>query len=58
MPSDKDETGPGRLLGICKEIMRERFASQDPGGERDMLGSFIRHGLSQKDAVTEATLQM
>jgi len=58
MPSEKDLTGAGRMLGIAKEIVYNRFAQPEPGADRDMMGSFIRHGLTRSEAVTEATLQM
>jgi hypothetical protein len=58
MPSEKDVTGPGRLLCICRNIVKGRFESSDPGKEPDMLGSFIRHGVPQHEAVAEATTQM
>jgi hypothetical protein len=58
MPSEKDETGPGRLLRICRKIVSERFKSSDPGKIPDMLGSFIRHGVPEHEAVAEATTQM
>jgi hypothetical protein len=55
-PSETDEFGPGRMLGIVKEILDKRFAEDDPGKKRDMLGSFIRHGLGKTQLVTETTL--
>lgn len=58
MPSEKDKTGPGRMIAVAKEVVRKRFAEDDPGRHRDMMGSFIRHGISQREAVSEATLQM
>lgn len=58
MPSDKDPTGAGKILGIAKEIVRKRLEEEDPGAKRDMMGSFIRHGVSRRECVSEATLQM
>ena len=57
MPSEKDETGPGRLLRVTKDIVNGRFASPD-NKEQDMLASFIRHGVPQSEAVAEGTTQM
>ena len=58
MPSDKDPTGAGKLLGVIKEIVRKRFELDDREQKRDMMGSFIRHGITKTEAVSEASLQM
>jgi hypothetical protein len=58
MPSEKDAAGPGRLRRITKGIVNARFASHDKDNEQDMLASFIRHGVPQKEAVAEAAFQM
>jgi len=57
-PSAKDKTGMGRLLGVVTEIVSKRFEMENPGQDRDMMGSFIRHGVTQNEAVSEATVQM
>jgi hypothetical protein len=51
MPSDKDEIGPGKLVGITKGLVRKRLALEDPGHARDMMGAFIRFGVNEKDLV-------
>lgn len=56
--SDKDSTGPGKLVATAKDIVQKRFQEEDPGRHRDMMGSFIRHGVSEREAVSEATVQM
>ncbi|KAE8450470.1 hypothetical protein EG329_006200 [Mollisiaceae sp. DMI_Dod_QoI] len=58
MPSEKDKIGPGRLIAVTKEIVQKRFEEDDPGKHMDMMGSFIRHGVSRRDAVSEAMLQI
>lgn len=58
MPSDRDPIGPGKLLGVIKEIVRKRFEPDDREQKRDMMGSFILHGITKTEAVSEATLQM
>jgi hypothetical protein len=58
MPSENDPIGAGKLLKIAKDIIKSRFEEEDPGAKRDMMGSFIRHGVTRKEAVSEATLQM
>lgn len=42
---------------IAQEAVAERFAfgAKD---KKDMLGSFIRHGLTQKESEAESILQM
>jgi hypothetical protein len=42
---------------VAKEVVAERFGT-DKVDRRDMMGSFIRHGLTQKEAETESTLQL
>lgn len=58
MPSDKDKTGAGRLLGVVKEVVRRRFELEPHEQKFDMMGSFIRHGVDRIDAVAEAVLQI
>ncbi|RFU82160.1 pisatin demethylase [Trichoderma arundinaceum] len=57
LPSTKDRLGFGRIMGIAKDVAAERFKS-DVKDERDMLGSFIRHGLTQKESESEILLQI
>ncbi|KAJ4006256.1 hypothetical protein NW752_010904 [Fusarium irregulare] len=57
MPSPEDEHGYGRLLGFAKKRARERFGPEKVE-KRDMLGSFIRHGITQKEAEAETIVQM
>ncbi|KEZ40403.1 hypothetical protein SAPIO_CDS8267 [Scedosporium apiospermum] len=57
MPSDTDKRGYGRVIGICKEKAAERFGP-DRQEQRDMLGSFVRHGLTQREAQSETLLQI
>ena len=42
---------------ITKEVVDQRF-SPDAEDQRDMLGSFIRHGLTRDEAESETLLQM
>lgn len=58
MPSDRDPTGSGKLIGVIKELVRKR--SQILGREKknDMIGSFFRHGITEQEAATEASLQI
>lgn len=45
-------------FSIVKETVRKRFALDDHDQKQDMMGSFIRHGITRTEAVSEATLQM
>ncbi|KAI1612921.1 pisatin demethylase [Exophiala viscosa] len=56
-PRSTDKTGMGAMLGVAERVAKERFA---PGAKQhdDMLGSFIKHGMTQDEIVTEAMLQI
>jgi hypothetical protein len=56
-PTAKDRMGLGKVMGIAKEIVAERFGP-DAKVRNDMLGSFIRHGLNQAETEAEALMQM
>ncbi|KZL76125.1 pisatin demethylase [Colletotrichum tofieldiae] len=57
LPSEKDPLGFGKVMGIAKKVAAERFG---PGKmvQRDMLGSFVAHGLTQEEAESEILLQI
>lgn len=57
LPSDKDKDGMGKLMRIAKAVSAERFG-ENRKDRRDMLGSFIRHGLSQQEMQHEILLQL
>jgi len=57
MPSEKDKLGFGKVMGVAKETAAERFGP-DKKVRRDMLGSFIAHGLTQREAESEILLQI
>jgi hypothetical protein len=46
-----------RNLRVTNGIVAERFGP-DPKINRDMLGSFVRHGLTQRQIEAEAMVQM
>ena len=56
-PKPTDELGMGAMLGVARRVVNERYA---PGAKAkdDMLGSFLRHGLSRDEAEHEALLQL
>ncbi|KAE9370024.1 pisatin demethylase [Stipitochalara longipes BDJ] len=55
-PKVTDKAGMGKLMGLAKEVVAERFGPSRKI-RRDMIGSFIRHGLTQREAEAEAVLQ-
>ncbi|SPO06232.1 related to pisatin demethylase (cytochrome P450) [Cephalotrichum gorgonifer] len=56
-PKGSDKLGFGAFIGVTNKAVAARFK---PGAENqlDMLGSFIRHGLTQEEASGEALLQV
>lgn len=58
-PADKP-VGLGPIINVAKEIITKRFTpdGQDKDPKRDMLASFMRHGISPEQAIGEAVLQM
>ncbi|KAI6084808.1 BcABA1, cytochrome P450 monooxygenase [Hypoxylon rubiginosum] len=52
-PKPTDTAGMGKLMGIAKEVVSKRFgpAAED---KKDMLGSFVTHGLERQECETEA----
>ncbi|KIW79697.1 hypothetical protein Z517_06311 [Fonsecaea pedrosoi CBS 271.37] len=58
-PKPEDKAGLGAIIGIAQKIVAERFnPNSESKNERDMLNSFIRHGLTQLEAESESLLQI
>ncbi|KND88036.1 Pisatin demethylase [Tolypocladium ophioglossoides CBS 100239] len=57
IPSVKDMGGIGEVIKLAEEVVAERYGD-DRIVKRDMLGSFVAHGLSQKDTEAEALVQI
>lgn len=57
LPSDTDLIGMGKLMGIAKQVASERFGPRKKA-QPDMLGSFVAHGLTQREAESEILMQM
>ncbi|KAM7201549.1 Cytochrome P450 [Naviculisporaceae sp. PSN 640] len=57
-PKDTDPTGVGWVTGLGKRVVAERFDLENPAEKQDMLGSFIRHGISQKQCGAEIILAL
>jgi cytochrome P450 len=59
-PSATEEKGMGRLVGFAQKMVAERFLpdAKTRVSKPDMLGSFINHGLTEEEAVSESLLQI
>jgi len=57
LPSDKDPVGSERALGVIKDVVRQRLATDDHEKKQDMMASFFRHGVTETEAVTEAVTE-
>ncbi|KAK3986726.1 cytochrome P450 [Cladorrhinum sp. PSN332] len=57
LPSFDDTVGFGKVKGIAKEKAAERFGPSKKI-RNDMLGSFIKHGLTQEEAEPEIVIQI
>ncbi|KAH7034008.1 hypothetical protein B0J12DRAFT_582420, partial [Macrophomina phaseolina] len=55
LPDDK--VGMDKLMGVTRKVVGERYG---PNGmdRKDIMGSFVRHGLSQREAESEVLLQI
>lgn len=56
-PSERDESGFGKMMGVARKLIDSRL-EKSTEGRSDMLASFIHHGLSKEDLFTEAVLQI
>ncbi|KAK3348834.1 cytochrome P450 [Lasiosphaeria hispida] len=57
LPKETDALGFGAFIGVTKKFVSARYHPSAPS-QPDMLGSFIRHGLTQEEASGEALLQV
>ncbi|KAH8879491.1 pisatin demethylase [Thozetella sp. PMI_491] len=57
MPSEKDPLGFGKFIGIAKEAANKRYMP-NAKMQKDMLGSFMAHGLTRDEAESETLLQI
>ncbi|KAJ9615539.1 hypothetical protein H2200_001614 [Cladophialophora chaetospira] len=56
-PKPTDKEGMGAMMGMAKKAVSARY-SPDGKMEQDMLGSFLRCGLTQQEAESEAMVQV
>lgn len=56
-PKATDKIGMGAMMGVAKQIVSERF---QPGAKPvpDMMGSFVKHGLTREECESEAMVQV
>ncbi|KAH8810968.1 cytochrome P450 [Xylogone sp. PMI_703] len=47
-PSPTDKGGAGKLMGLAKKVVGERFEAEESKDKMDMLSSWIRHGLTDR----------
>lgn len=57
MPSERDTVGLGPIMAAATRAVNQRFGAK-AGDKNDMLGSFVRHGLSQREAQSESLVQI
>ncbi|KAK4212434.1 cytochrome P450 [Rhypophila decipiens] len=57
-PKETDAAGLGYVSGQAKKVVSERFDLENPAEKQDMLGSFIRHGITRKQCETEISLTL
>lgn len=57
LPKETDTIGMGKLMGIGKKVVAERFGPNKKV-KQDMIGSLIAHGLTQREVQSETLLQI
>ncbi|KAB5554850.1 pisatin demethylase [Coniochaeta sp. 2T2.1] len=57
LPTEKDRLGLGKVMGITKKVAAERYGPNKKE-KRDMLGSFVNHGLTEEEAESETLIQV
>ncbi|KAK8050652.1 Fumagillin dodecapentaenoate synthase [Apiospora phragmitis] len=51
-PRTTDMAGMGKVMAVAEKLVGDRFRP-DSKGQKDMLGAFMAHGLTQKECETE-----
>ncbi|KAF2154696.1 cytochrome P450, partial [Myriangium duriaei CBS 260.36] len=57
LPKSTDKRGLGKVMGFAKERVQERFGEK-PIVRQDMLGSFIKRGMTQEELESETLTQI
>ncbi|KAK4161318.1 pisatin demethylase [Cladorrhinum sp. PSN259] len=58
LPSANDSVGMGPIMRLAQETVEKRYPPKKEEVHQDMLESWIRHGLSKEQAMSETVLQM
>ncbi|KAK4184274.1 cytochrome P450 [Podospora australis] len=58
LPSTKDTVGMGPIMRLAQETVEKRYPPKEGELHQDMLGSWIRHGLTKDEAMSETVLQI
>ncbi|KAE9370992.1 cytochrome P450 [Stipitochalara longipes BDJ] len=56
-PTATDRVGMGAVIGVAQKVVAQRFGEKKVECD-DMLGSFVRHGLTQQECESESLLQI
>ncbi|TLS26464.1 hypothetical protein PpBr36_05515 [Pyricularia pennisetigena] len=56
-PQESDRTGVGKIVSLARQNLEERLR-HDTKEKSDMVASFVRHGLSFEELVTEGQFQI
>ncbi|OCL04146.1 cytochrome P450 [Glonium stellatum] len=56
-PSEKDGYGFGKMIATAKQYIEKRLAS-GAQGRHDMIASFVKHGMTKDELLTEGVLQV
>ncbi|KAK3486902.1 cytochrome P450 [Neurospora hispaniola] len=56
-PKHSDANGMGRVMGMAREMVAKRFGEKAED-RKDMLGSFVRHGIEQQACEVEVLFQI
>ncbi|OAA58727.1 Cytochrome P450 [Cordyceps fumosorosea ARSEF 2679] len=57
VPSEADKIGFGPVIRLAKKVAAQRFGEKCKV-QKDMLGSFVAHGINQSEAESEILLQL
>lgn len=56
-PKMTDKKGPGKMMAVAHEVAGERYGP-DAVDRKDMLGSFVRHGIPRRRCESEILFQI
>ncbi|KAI1107092.1 cytochrome P450 [Jackrogersella minutella] len=56
-PKTTDTKGAGKMMAVAQEVASERFGP-DAKDNQDMLGSFVRHGVTRRQCESEILFQI